>query len=655
MSVIGHATLNVVPSTKGFSAALQTQAASSGVDAVGDGAGKKMGAGMMAGLVSLVNPVALAATAGLAVGAFVSSAVGAAGALQQSAGGVETVFKSGSDAVAAFAADAAKSIGLSKNEYNELATVIGSQLKNAGTSMDELGPKTDSMIGLGGDLAAMFGGTTADAVGALSSALKGERDPIERYGVSLSQAAIDAEAARLGFEKVGGTLDAEANAAATMSLIMAQTADAHGAAAREADSLQSRQQQLSAGWENLKAKIGQAFLPAAAGAVGMLSQLVAAAGPFIETVGPALAGMFAPFGAALAEFGPLLGQLLPNLTPFGLIFQVLAPVLPQVAAMLAQVASVLGGAPFTVVTALTPVIQTLTGLLSGVLAAVLPILAELFTSLAPVIGMAAQIVAELVAAVAPLVSQLADLLIPVIQALLPIVETVFAAVGNIIQGAMTLVQGVITTVMAVIRGDWSGAWAGIQGILRGAWDMIVSAVRGAIDLVVAVFRDLLPAIGTALSGIGSWLFETGQNLIQGLIDGVRAMSGALWDGIVGIVQDAVGGVLDFLGIHSPSRLFRGIGVNIGEGLVIGMDRMQDNVERSALNLASAAADAVSAVDLGIGEGGLIHAQYSVADAARQASATAANGKGGDTFHIHESTSAEATAQEVARRQKARAA
>lgn len=40
-----------------------------------------------------------------------------------------------------FAAQAATSVGLTKNEYNELATVLGTQLKNGGTAMSELGGK----------------------------------------------------------------------------------------------------------------------------------------------------------------------------------------------------------------------------------------------------------------------------------------------------------------------------------------------------------------------------------------------------------------------------------------------------------------------------------------------------------------------------------
>ena len=58
--------------------------------------------------------------------------------------------------------NAAQAVGLSKNEYNEFATLVGSQLQNFGMSVDESADKTNELITLGADLSSMFGGTTAD-------------------------------------------------------------------------------------------------------------------------------------------------------------------------------------------------------------------------------------------------------------------------------------------------------------------------------------------------------------------------------------------------------------------------------------------------------------------------------------------------------------
>ncbi|WP_148053619.1 hypothetical protein [Frigoribacterium sp. PhB118] len=228
-------------------------------------------------------PLALFARAawlGQKVWAGLRNAVQGAADLEQSVGAIEIVFQSSEPQMLNWASSAATAVGLTKIEYAELGTLIGTQLKNGGTAMDDLAPKTNNLIELGSDLSSMFGGSTADAVGALSSALKGERDPIERYGVSLNQAAVDAKAAELGFSKVGGALSAEANQAATLAIIMDQTADAHGNFAREADTLSHKQQVLNALWEDGKTRIGAALVPAVSALTGVL----------IGALGPALDG-----------------------------------------------------------------------------------------------------------------------------------------------------------------------------------------------------------------------------------------------------------------------------------------------------------------------------------------------------------------------------
>ena len=190
---------------------------------------------------------------------------------EQNAGAVDAIFGAHAAGVKANAAAAADGVGLSTSSYNQLAAVLGSQLKNGGTAMDEIAGKTDHLVSQAADMAAAFGGSTADAVGALSSALRGERDPIEKYGVSLTQAAVDAKAAELGFTKVGGALSAEANQAATLSLIMDQTAAVHGQFAREGDTAAGAAERATARLANASAEIGAAFLPAMTAASEALS------------------------------------------------------------------------------------------------------------------------------------------------------------------------------------------------------------------------------------------------------------------------------------------------------------------------------------------------------------------------------------------------
>lgn len=228
---------------------------------------------MARGMKTAMAGLAVYFTGSVVLG-FAKDAVSAAAEVEQSMGALDSVFKDSSAEMKRWAASAAESVGLSESEYGSLATTLGAQLKNMGTSSDELGTKTNDLIGLGSDLAAMFGGTTADAVGALSSLLRGERDPIERYGVAMNQASIDAKVAALGLDTSTAAAKKNAEAQATLAILAEQTADAEGQFARETSSAAGAQQIANAQWENAKALIGEQLLPAYTALMGFLSSTV---------------------------------------------------------------------------------------------------------------------------------------------------------------------------------------------------------------------------------------------------------------------------------------------------------------------------------------------------------------------------------------------
>lgn len=203
-----------------------------------------------------------AAAVGAAVVAGAKQAVDSASRLQQSVGGVGAVFGKNAGQISQWAKGAADSVGLAESEYNEFAAVLGSQLKNAGQPMEKVAGQTDALITLGADLAATYGGTTTDAVNALSSALKGEFDPMEKYGASLSASAVSAQMAADGTDKLTGKQATAAKQQALLKLITQQTTDAQGMYASELDTVAGQQQRAAAQAENAKAALGQALLPA---------------------------------------------------------------------------------------------------------------------------------------------------------------------------------------------------------------------------------------------------------------------------------------------------------------------------------------------------------------------------------------------------------
>ena len=237
--------------------------------------------------------------------AFGKQALDAASALQQSTGAVESVFKSQADAIKGLAADAAQSVGLSANQYQEFASVMGSQLKNLGVEQSNLVPTTDKLITMGADLASMYGGTTADAVEALGAVFRGETDPIEKYGISIKQSDVNARLAADGLDGLEGEARKQAETQARLAILTEQSADAQGNFAREVDTAAGSAQIAAAEWENAKASLGEALLPIATRAAEVMADLAAKMGENPAVVARVAAAILGLTGALWAGWAAI--------------------------------------------------------------------------------------------------------------------------------------------------------------------------------------------------------------------------------------------------------------------------------------------------------------------------------------------------------------
>ena len=524
--------------------------------------------GIGAGIGRLIGP-AIAAVGVAEVGRGMADIVNKAGQLEQSVGAIDSVFKESAGQMHAWADSAATSVGLSKNEFNELGTLIGAQLKNGGTAMAELAPQTNKLIGLGADLSSMFGGTTREAVEALSSALKGERDPIERYGVSLKQSEIDAKAAALGFQKVGGSFSNEAQQAATLALIMEQTKDAHGNFAKESDTYAHKVQVLSQQWENFATGLGEMFLPVAASALEWLMGLGPAIQPVAEEFGRLGTLLFSGdytgpiFG--LEEDNPVIGilagirdavdstiqvgQLLftgdYSGTPFGLeedspainaLFQfregfmqlgdVFAQLMEPGGAVMNLIDSL--GAGFTTAWSavgehLLPILGELWTSFTGAVAGVLPQLEGGFAAL----GAAATTLGAIIAVAFAAIGTAWDAVGPYV---LPLVSGFVTYIGGAFQSLSQVLSGIMTTILGVITGNWGQAWDGVRAIWEGVWGYLQAAWQWLVTLTSNTFAIIGVTIGAAWSGI--------QGLTGAALGAIRDGMNAAWQWLVGVTTSA---------------------------------------------------------------------------------------------------------------------
>lgn len=198
---------------------------------------------------------------GQAVIQFGQDAVTAASDAEQAWGGAQTVFGDFAGEIDRFSQTTAENMGISRSEFLQTATLMGTQLKNAGVPLAEVTTSTETLTQRAADLAAMFGGDVSTAVAAMGSAFKGEYDPIEQFGISLNANAINAKAVEMGLASSTTTVDSYGKAMATQALILEQSAEASGTFAKESDTLAGRQAVLTAQFQDLQAEIGTKLLP----------------------------------------------------------------------------------------------------------------------------------------------------------------------------------------------------------------------------------------------------------------------------------------------------------------------------------------------------------------------------------------------------------
>ena len=118
-NTIGQAYVQILPSMNGFSKAMNTQGGAA-VDTAGGSAGKRFGSK----LVGIAGKV----IAGAAIGKTIKDSIDAGGALQQSIGGIETLFGKSAETVKQNASKAFKTAGMSANEYMENTTSFAASL-----------------------------------------------------------------------------------------------------------------------------------------------------------------------------------------------------------------------------------------------------------------------------------------------------------------------------------------------------------------------------------------------------------------------------------------------------------------------------------------------------------------------------------------------
>lgn len=206
--------------------------------------------------------VTAAATAGAAITTlYAKFAVGAASDLSESLSKSDQVFGQNSAVIKSWAENAARSFGQSKQQAVEAASTMGNMFVAMGVASGKAANMSMQIVELAGDLASFNNTSPEDAIMAIGAALRGESEPIRRYGVLLNEATLKQRALSMGLYAGKGALDPSTKAMAAYAEILSQTTTAQGDFERTADGLANTQRTLSALWSDAAAEVGEGLLP----------------------------------------------------------------------------------------------------------------------------------------------------------------------------------------------------------------------------------------------------------------------------------------------------------------------------------------------------------------------------------------------------------
>ncbi|RDW21044.1 phage tail protein [Oceanobacillus arenosus] len=584
---LGQAYVQIMPSAKGIKGSIQKQFDPESVSA-GKSAGSKLGASLK------IAAVASVAAAGLALGKVISSSLSEGAALQQSLGGIETLFKDSGDKVKAFANEAYKTAGLSANDYMETVTSFSASL------LQSMGGDTEAAA----DTANMALIDMSDNANKMGSSMESIQDAYKGFAkqnytmldnLSLGYGGTKTEMERLladatkltGVKYDINNLDDVYNAIHAVQEEMGIT----GTTAKEsAETFSGSLDSMKASFSNVLGglALGQDITPALNALAETTSTfLFNNFFPMVGNILKALPGAIITFAKAAGPLFMQAGQdFISNLSKgmstgnLGFIF----PILDEIINAISSTFSIITGFIMqiwgslvawwnansaqilaTAQTVWTTIMTTVNTIVQAVVAFVMQIWAGLVTfwqEHGQMILQAAQNVWNVISIV---ISTVMNVIWGIMQVLWPVIQALIVSVWNnikgVIQGAISVITGIIQFFAALFTGNWSALWDSVKQILSGAvqliWNLVqlwfvgkilkagqalFTGLKGIVTNIWNAVKSLFSSGVNTARNVVSTGFNFIRNIVNTVMNAIRSVISNIWNGIRNTISNVVNGI-----------------------------------------------------------------------------------------------------------------
>lgn len=505
------------------------------------------------GLSTVAGGIAKAgAVAAVGIGAGLAFSVGQASDLNESLNAVQVTFGDAANGIMKLGENAATSVGLSNTEFNGLAVQFSSFAKNIAGPGGDVVDTMSTMTGRVADFASVMNLDVPDAAAAFQSGLAGETEPLKKFGIDLSDAAITSYALANGIIGVGDTMTEAQKVQARYGSLMEQTAVTQGDFANTSDGLANQQRILKAELQNVAAKVGTALLP-------VLAKLAVFVGdkllPWFEENWPKIQATISDFvdwfvqdaWPVIRAVGEFIISAMQNIVAW---FQ---QNWPQIRATIAEFVAWFQEE-------VLPIIQAVVGFLVATFQDMVAWVQENWPQIKETIDSTINAIRVIIETVIAIIGRAWSLWG---DELIGVIQLTWGYIKGSIEVAINLIRGVIQTVTALISGDWSGAWDGIKATVQAVWDgiqLLIDTALGAIELLLSGAWD---GIKLAASTIWDGLKNAAQAAWDGIVNGVIALPGRIAEQFTSLFNagsDLAGELVDGVVDGLSSLVESGLGV-----------------------------------------------------------------------------------------------
>lgn len=499
---------------------------------------------------------------------------------EQLVGGVDTLFKTASDKVQEYAANAYKTAGMSANEYMDTVTSFSaSLLQSLGGDTEKAAQKADQAITDMADNANKMGTGMEMIQNAYQGFAKQNYTMLDNLKLGYGGTKEEMERLLADAEKLSGQkFDISSYSDIVDAIHVVQTEmGITGTTAKEAAStIQGSVSAAKSAWSNLITGIAadNADLDTLIG--NFVSSVETAAGNIIPRVSVMLGGISQLVTSASTTIIPMVITTITDNLPallqaavalVGALGQGIIDSLPAITQAAIDILFFLANG----------LIENLPTLIDGIVQVTLTIvqmltspdfLTQLIETAILLIMMLAQglidAIPQLIVAVPMIIGNLLAAIIVELPNIIQMgIDLLFALIDGIIKCIPELVAAVPTLIIALVNGIVNN----LDKIILAAPQIIVSLITG----IIGAIPELIAAVPRVIAAIADTIRNydwggIGRNIVQGLKDGIAGMWDNIKDWFNEKVNSLVGGVKRILGIHSPSKVFAGIGGFMAEGL-----------------------------------------------------------------------------------------